>query len=123
MARQRYTITVQDYLTVLGYLKSKQRNFLDWPTDDNFKKISSEEELRLFRDPVTLNAWCEKWLSREQWQKLKTAARAARRRSRNSGMYAGIPDFSGVRVKQAVARILANSYFPTWPTTGTWQAH
>ena len=35
---------------------------------------------RLFSDPVTLNAWCEKWLSREQWQQLKTAARAAQLR-------------------------------------------
>ena len=84
MAKQRYTITVQDHLSVLGYLESKQRNLMDWPTDDPLERIRSDKELRLCRDPVTLNAWCEKWLSREQWQQLKTAARAARKRSRNT---------------------------------------
>ena len=28
-------------------------------------------------------AWCEKWLSGDQWQQLKTATRASRKRSRN----------------------------------------
>ena len=35
------------------------------------------------------------------------------------GMYAGIPDFSGVRVKASSGcGFSPNSYFPTWPTTG-----
>ena len=83
MAKPRYTITVQDHLSVLGYLESKQRNLMDWPTDDPLKRIRSDKELRLCRDPVTLNSWCEKWLSGDQWRQLKTAARASRKRSRN----------------------------------------
>ena len=80
MAKQRYVITEQDYPAVLRYVQYKLRNNLSWPSDD----LLERNEFKKCRDPVTLNSWCEKWLSGEQWQQLKTAARASRKRSRNT---------------------------------------
>ena len=80
MAKQRYVITEQDYPAVLRYVQYKLRNNLSWPSDD----LLERNEFKKCRDPVTLNVWCEKWLSGDQWQQLKTAARASRKRSRNT---------------------------------------
>ena len=84
MARQRYSITEQDYPAVLRYVQYKLRNLLEWPSDDNTEQNKSINAFKHCRDPVTLNSWCEKWLSGDQWRQLKTAARASRKRSRNT---------------------------------------
>jgi macrodomain Ter protein organizer (MatP/YcbG family) len=80
MAKSRYTITKEDLRFAVRYLSGKLQNGY-WLTSDVSQEVKAERAYKdAKRDPVTLTAWCEAWLSRDQWTQLKNAIRAARRR-------------------------------------------
>ena len=78
MAGAKYVITAADLRAARAYLQRKlalEPFWLEPPqAHDHFPQQS--------RDPVTLNQWCERWLDQRQWQQLKAAVRAARKRQR-----------------------------------------
>jgi macrodomain Ter protein organizer (MatP/YcbG family) len=81
MVRSRYTITEPDMAAALAYIGSKLRDPW-WPSEDTTAQVKAERGFRMAkRDPVTLNRWCEKHLSADQWIQLKNAIRAARKRT------------------------------------------
>jgi macrodomain Ter protein organizer (MatP/YcbG family) len=80
MSRPKYTLNKDDLPAVSRYLTHKLLQ-ADWLTEDN---AQADKAVRAFQkamcNHVTLNAWCEKWLNNAQWQQLKAALRAARKR-------------------------------------------
>ena len=80
MARERYTITREDWGFAERYLSRKLQDGY-WFSEDVSEETKAERaDKKAKRDPVTLNKWCEEWLSSEHWTQLKNAIRAARRR-------------------------------------------
>ena len=80
MAKSKYTITQQDVAAATTYLSRKLDDGY-WLSEELSQNTKAEREHKnTKRDPVTLNAWCEKWLDSAQWTQLKNAIRAARRR-------------------------------------------
>ena len=78
MARPRYTLSKDDFPAARAYLQRKLLTQSFW-----LDGLQAEDEWdHAKRDPVTLNQWCERWLSTDQWQALKAALRAARQRRR-----------------------------------------
>jgi macrodomain Ter protein organizer (MatP/YcbG family) len=82
LAQPRYTISDRDRIAAERYLSHKlQRG--DWLADDVTRELAAKIAYReVAGDADSLNAWCEKWLSRVQWMQLKHAIRAARRRKK-----------------------------------------
>lgn len=83
MPRQNYTITTSDVVHATAYLEHQVRNFgieFDEPQKArrSFKRTIGKE-VRSDR-AVALNNWCEKYLTTEDWRKLK--ASILKRRSR-----------------------------------------
>lgn len=83
MAREKYTILPAELPVVVRYLTRKCREGY-WLTKDVSAEFQAAEEYETAkRDVVTLNAWCERWLTDSQWTQLKNAVRAARKRARD----------------------------------------
>ncbi len=80
MPRPRYTITKSDYKTARDYIARKFFQNASWPAEDDLESIRAERSFKRTTDVTTLNAWCEKWLTAEQWTQLKNAVRATRKR-------------------------------------------
>lgn len=91
MARQRLKIERDSQaLTAISYLLRTQ----DFPRSEEFwgevySEIGFKERFRELTDnfeggrvdPTGVNDWCEKYLDKSQWSKLKTALRMKRHRS------------------------------------------
>jgi len=91
MARAKYTINEDDYLTAYLFLekKVKDRHRFDGvkPDENETKHIvfltEEFQEITLYYNPeneTRLNTWCEKWLSSADWTRLKITIRAKRKR-------------------------------------------
>ena len=76
MARERYRVTEEDRPAVVAYIRRKFATEEYWLDSDSARRAFVQVQ----RDPGALNAWCEKWLSGEQWEQLKNAVRATRKR-------------------------------------------
>ena len=83
MGRKRHKITEQDLLAAWGYIQRKLKNETGWPVANNKRANKSLEESSI--TATELNSWCDEWLSREQWEKLRNAIIAARKRERDKG--------------------------------------
>ncbi len=86
MARPMYTITASDVTHARAYLEPRIRNF-DVGIAENVSHRSAErafaeaaQEPRKEKRAALLNAWCEKYLSSDEWSKLKLAIRKRRER-------------------------------------------
>ncbi len=86
MARPRYTVTPDDVVHAGTYLVNRIRNY-DMRLDENVSYKTAERTLnaaisesRKEKRAKELNAWCEKYLSSEEWSKLKLAIRKRRER-------------------------------------------
>ena len=79
MTQPRYTLSKDDFPATVAYLQRKLATQPFWL--DNLQAENEWEHAR--RDPVTLQRWCERWLSTDQWRALKAAVRAARKRRRD----------------------------------------
>ncbi len=86
MPRPKYDITPDDFWFAHKYLARKLHEDYDWflgcPVAEDFA-ASDELDFRKIREPEALNDWGERWLARPQWEQLKTAIRAARKRHRD----------------------------------------
>ena len=78
MARERYRVTEEDRSAVVAYIRRKFATEEYWLESDSARRAFAQIQ----RDPGAgaINAWCEKWLSGEQWEQLKNAVRATRKR-------------------------------------------
>lgn len=82
MTRARYTPRPEDWASIVAYVQRKLATEPFWLTDT----VQAQDHWRQAkRDLITLQQWCEQWLSAEQWQQLKAAVRAARRRRQRTG--------------------------------------
>jgi macrodomain Ter protein organizer (MatP/YcbG family) len=80
MPKTRYTITKDDWTFAVSYLSRKLQDGY-WLSDDVSTQTKAERAYqKVKRDPVTLNAWCERWLTSTHWTQLKNAIRASRSR-------------------------------------------
>lgn len=82
MARQRYTITESDRPRAAGYIANRLHDDSYWLSAGGNPPEATETFQTAKSDRVTLNAWCEAWLSTDQWTSLKNALRAARKRDK-----------------------------------------
>lgn len=86
MARPRYTITTADVVHASTYLANRLRNqdvrFSDDVTYRTAERAFTEasQESRKEKRAEQVNAWCEKYLSSEEWAKFKLAIRKRRER-------------------------------------------
>ncbi len=79
MARPRFTLSTDDYLAAKAYVQRKLATQPYW-----LDNVEAEDQwAQAKRDPLTLQHWCERWLSDEQLRQLKAALRAARKRLRD----------------------------------------
>ena len=78
MARAKYVINEVDFPAAWAYVSRKCALNPYWL--EEWEATQSFQQLK--RDPVTLTHWCERWLDPLQWQQLKAALRAARKRQR-----------------------------------------
>lgn len=86
MARPKYEITAADVTNAKSYLQSKLRNYrIELGEDVSYYNAEQEflkagEEKRKEKRAELVNAWCEKYLSSQEWYKLKLAIRKRRER-------------------------------------------
>ena len=86
MPRQKYAITQTDFRFARQYLSRKLNEDYDWLAGSPLEEdsgVAGERDFHKIRKPEELTEWGEQWLSREQWEQLKTAIRAARKRRRD----------------------------------------
>lgn len=84
MSRPRYTITPADASFARRWVESKLANPA-WLGSEHAYRAHQDLDSRQ-ETAAELNAWCELWLDSMQWQQLKNAVRAARRRARVDDM-------------------------------------
>lgn len=88
MARNRYRITAGDRWFAQRWIEKKIEN-PSWLGEYRTFKASRAFELlneSKINDPTeSLNRWCESWLKKGEWQQLKNAIRASRRRASKPG--------------------------------------
>lgn len=78
MARAPYQVCDRDRQFIVAYLERKLTTAgLFWLSDVHEARLQWRSAKG---DTLTLQQWCDDWLSDEQWQQLKAAVRAARRR-------------------------------------------
>lgn len=78
MARAPYQVCERDKRFIISYIQRKLATEMFWLSDNHQAQAQWHTAQR---DPVTIQQWCEHWLSDQQWQQLKAAVRAARRRA------------------------------------------
>lgn len=83
MAKPKYKITKDDYYTAEGWMERKASAL----SLENENPELSRRAMKEFENRTTgigcqeaLNAWAEKYLSTEEWVKMKNAIRAQRKR-------------------------------------------
>jgi len=94
MARPRYQLKNNDCQIVLGWLENKIINEpMRFPVPDNYaaclkarRELDSASHAPSGDLHIELNAWAERWLTREQWTQLKNALRVAKYRGRHRGV-------------------------------------
>ncbi|MES0372028.1 MAG: hypothetical protein ABUK11_07085 [Mariprofundaceae bacterium] len=88
MARKRYQITESDRWFAYRWIEKKIDNPA-WLGEYRTFKASRAFELlneSMIHDPTeSLNRWCESWLQSKEWEQLKNAIRASRRRANKPG--------------------------------------
>lgn len=86
MARKRYTITDGDRWFACRWIEKKLKN-PSWLGEHRTYKASRGFELinesSIHHPTESLNRWCESWLRSQEWEQLKNAIRASRRRAHN----------------------------------------
>ena len=88
MAKPKYTIQEQDFSLVSDYIRKRLfdsdgawiADKIDSENGATYRE--AEDSFKKCRDCVTLNNWCEIYLTKERWTQLKNALRAARKRER-----------------------------------------
>ena len=101
MTTPRYPLAEGDINAARAYVQRKLATQPCWL--DNLR--AEAEWATANRDPLTLQAWCERWLDEDHWRQLRAALRAARKRRRDrSG--AGDPPVN-VTLSHAAWRILS----------------
>jgi len=91
MPRTRYQITEDDYQHASFYLSGRLRNYgIEFAGSVNATKAERQyyQSIRAKsrkKKAESLNHWAEKYLSSEEWSKLKTAVRKRRQRWENQG--------------------------------------
>ena len=90
MPRDNYIITSDDEFHATFYLSGQLRNF-GFKFCDSVSSTQAESAYRSAASGKTkstraaaLNVWCEKYLSKSDWHRLKTAVRKRRERWRRS---------------------------------------
>ena len=90
MPRVKYTITSDDEFHATFYLSDRLRNH-GIKFRDSVSRAKAESDFRTAVDEKTktkraaaVNSWCERYLSRADWEKLKTSVRKRRERWRRS---------------------------------------
>lgn len=90
MPRVKYSITSDDEFHATFYLSDRLRNH-GFKFSDSVSRAKAESDFRTAVDEKTktkraaaANSWCETYLSRADWQKLKTAVRKRRERWRRN---------------------------------------
>ncbi len=84
---QKYNVTKSDYIAAKKYLTRKLNEDFEWfeesPAGKPGSMTDAKSEFWDTDSTESLNSWAEKWLSTDQWDQLKTAIRAARKRKRD----------------------------------------
>ena len=90
MPRDNYIITSDDEFHATFYLSGQLRNY-GFKFRDSVSSTQAESDYRAAASEKTkstraaaLNVWCEKYLSKSDWRRLKTAVRKRRERWRRS---------------------------------------
>ena len=90
MPRDNYIITSDDEFHATFYLSGQLRNY-SFKFRDSVSTAQAERDYRTAASEKTkatraaaLNVWCERYLSKADWRKLKTAVRKRRERWRRS---------------------------------------
>jgi len=88
MARKRYQVTESDRWFTHRWVEKKLENPA-WLGEHRTYKASRAFELLkegMVHNPTeSLNRWCETWLHAREWEQLKNAIRASRRRASKPG--------------------------------------
>ena len=107
MAKAKYKITKEDQSTAYFWIEKKlnEYNFL---TEEKYTP-AEKDFITIAKKPTAkkLNEWCENYLNKEQWKKLKGAIRAKRKRSTTKPDDKKIStdlDFNAWRMLSAVAK-------------------
>lgn len=88
MARKRYQVTESDRWFTHRWIEKKIENPAWLGEYRTFKASRAFELLNegVVSNPTeSLNRWCETWLKRAEWEQLKNAIRASRRRANKPG--------------------------------------
>ena len=101
MTTPRYRLAEGDMSAARAYVQRKLATQPDWL--DNLQ--AEAEWTSANRDPLTLQAWCERWLDEDHWRQLRAALRAARKRRRDRSAAADPP--VNVTLSHTAWRILA----------------
>ena len=90
MPRENYIITSDDEFHATFYLSGQLRNY-GFKFRDSVSSTQAESDYRAAAGEKTkatraasLNVWCERYLSKADWRRLKTAVRKRRERWRRS---------------------------------------
>ncbi|MEX1026610.1 MAG: hypothetical protein WD049_01190 [Candidatus Paceibacterota bacterium] len=108
MPRAKYRITTEDFSHANFYLSRKLRNYdIDFGEEVSLASATQEysEATHHKRKEVRVqetNAWCEKYLSGKEWEKLKTAVRKRRERWQRHN------DLKTVTISARAHRLLGN---------------
>lgn len=88
MARQRYRMQASDRWFAHRWIEKKLENPVWLGEHRTFKASRAFEfltENRIHDPTESLNRWCETWLHSAEWEQLKNAIRASRRRANQPG--------------------------------------
>lgn len=88
MARKRYEITESDRWFVQRWVERKIENpawLGEYRTFKASRAFDLLNESKIHNPTENLNRWCETWLHSREWEQLKNAVRASRRRANKPG--------------------------------------
>jgi len=103
MGRARYTIRAEDSNHAWRWLMHKMNDPTWLGEAHSFNAYEQLQQLPT-QDAAALNQWCEQHLHHRQWQKLKNAIRAARRRNTSPMKTVNLTPAAWARLSQRAAR-------------------
>lgn len=92
MTDHTYIIRQQDRNAAISFIDNQLNKNHAWLNESESQRIiAGQEYLQARTDPISFNAWCQKWLNESQWAEIKQAICIARNRQETKLRYAAEP--------------------------------
>ena len=92
MTNHTYIIRQQDRNAAINFIDDQLNKNHTWLNEIESQRIvAGQEYLQAKTDPVSFNAWCQKWLNESQWAEIKQAICIAKNQQEARLRYAAEP--------------------------------